>query len=138
MTTESKNVATLKAAYKLWNEDKEGAYEHWLALMSDDVNFRSLGAGAPGMAFTRDCTSKDEVRGFFEGLAADWEMLHYTPEEFVADGDRVVVRGSCGWRNRNTGKAVETPKADFFRFRDGKIVEFFEFFDSAAARAATE
>jgi ketosteroid isomerase-like protein len=38
---------------------------------------------------------------------------------------------------RKTGIVVESPKADVFRFRDGLIVEFFEFFDTARALAAT-
>ena len=34
---------------------------------------------------------------------------------------------------------MATPKADVFRLRDGRIVEFCEFFDSAAAvEAATD
>ena len=68
---------------------------------------------------------------------ADWELIHFTPEEFIADGDRVVVLSSVAFRFRATGKVAESPKADVFRFRDGKIVEFFEFFDTARAFAAT-
>jgi ketosteroid isomerase-like protein len=32
---------------------------------------------------------------------------------------------------------VESRKADFFRFRDGLVVEVVEFFDTAQAHAAT-
>ncbi|MGL4462541.1 MAG: nuclear transport factor 2 family protein [Planctomycetia bacterium] len=41
------------------------------------------------------------------------------------------------YRHRETGKIAESPKADVVRFRDGQIVEFFEFFDTARALAAT-
>ena len=34
------------------------------------------------------------------------------------------------------GKAFDTPKADFWRLRDGKIVEFYEYFDTAQVMAA--
>jgi ketosteroid isomerase-like protein len=37
-----------------------------------------------------------------------------------------------------TGKTAQSPEADIFRFRDGKIVEFVEFFDTAAAVAASQ
>ena len=60
-----------------------------------------------------------------------------TPTEFIADGDRVVVLSTCAFRHRGSGKVAESPKADVYRFRDGQIVEFFEFFDTAAAFAAT-
>lgn len=138
MTETNRNLALVKEAYRRWNEEKGTAFEFWMDLLAEDIDFRSLGAGAPGMEFTEDCNCKDSVRAYFEGLAGDWEMLHYSPEEYVVEGDRVVMRGHCGWRHRRTGKAVETPKADFFRFRDGKVVAFYEFFDTAAALAATE
>jgi ketosteroid isomerase-like protein len=44
---------------------------------------------------------------------------------------------SRGGSARKTGKTAECPKADFFRFRDGFIVEFYELFDSARALTAT-
>jgi uncharacterized protein len=53
--------------------------------------------------------------------------------EFVADGDVVVVRGSCAWRHKRTGKEVDSPKIDFWRFRDGKAIEYYEYFDTARA-----
>ena len=31
---------------------------------------------------------------------------------------------------------MKSPKADFIRFQDGKIVEFYEFYDTAALQAA--
>jgi len=31
---------------------------------------------------------------------------------------------------------AETPKVDFWRFRDGKAVEFYEYFDTACVAAA--
>lgn len=49
----------------------------------------------------------------------------------------VVVRSRFAFRNKQTGKSFESPKADFVRFRDGKIVEFFEFYDTAKAVAAS-
>jgi len=131
------NVAKLRQAYKNWHDTRGGSAQHWLDLMTDDVTMRSLTAGAPGMAFTKANTGKAEARQYFSGLAADWEMVHFTPEEFIAQGDRVVVLSSCAFRYRKTGKAVESPKADVFRFRGGLIVEFFEFFDTARALAAT-
>jgi len=44
--------------------------------------------------------------------------------------------GSTAWRNRRTGKVVDTPKADLVTFRDGRIVDFTEFYDTAKLFAA--
>ena len=132
------NVGALRRAYKLWHDTRGGSVQHWLDLMAEDVTMRSVTDGAPGMDFTRANLGKAQAAQYFAGLAADWEMIHFTPAEFIASGDRVVVLSTCAFRYRKTGKAAESPKADVFRFRDGQIVEFFEFFDSARALTATQ
>jgi hypothetical protein len=42
MSQEEMHVSLLKEAYKKWHETKAGSAEHWLALMTDDIQFRSL------------------------------------------------------------------------------------------------
>jgi ketosteroid isomerase-like protein len=135
MTPEENHVALLKEAYRNWHDTKAGSVDHWLALMSDDVKFRSLAGGAKPMEFTRTSTCKDEVKRYFAELTSQWEMKHYVIDEYIAHGDRVVALGHCSFKNKNTGKILDTPKADFHRFRDGKICEFFEFYDTAQALA---
>lgn len=130
-------VAKIRRAYQLWSDTRGGSVQHWLDLMADGVRMKSLAGGADGMAFTKTACGKAEAAGYFAGLAADWEMIRFTPEEFIAQGDRVVVLSSVAFRYRKTGKVAESPKADVFRFRDGLIVEFSEFFDTARALAAT-
>ena len=107
-----------------------------MGLVADDVKFSSLAQGAPPVAFTRTYTNREALRGYFEGLLADWEMIHYTVHEFVAQGDAVFMRGATAWRHKRTGKAVDTPKVDFWRFRNGKAVEFYEYYDTASVIAA--
>lgn len=98
---------------------------------------QSLPDGAPGMDFTKTNRGKAQAADYFAGLAADWELVRFEPKEFIAQGDRVVVLSSVAFRHRGTGKVAESPKADVYRFRDGLIVEFAEFFDTARALAAT-
>ncbi len=131
MSDESKNIEILKDAYDRWHETKAGSVDHWLYLMTDDVNFRSLAEGAKTMEFTRTSSCKDDVKHYFAGLTTDWEMIYYRIDEYIAQGDRVVALGHVSFKNNRTGKVLETPKADFHKFRDGKICEFFEFYDTA-------
>ena len=135
---EEQNVEILKEAYRYWNENKEKAFENWMRLMADDVRFESIADGARGMEFTRLCECKDDVLRYFQELAGEWEMIHYTVNEYIAQGDRVVAIGSCAWRNKNTGREVETPKADIIRMQDSKIVDFYEFYDTAKAISASQ
>jgi uncharacterized protein len=129
-------LAKLKDAYKQWHDTRGQSVEAWMALMADDVDMRSVADGAPGMEFSKSRKGKSTVHGYFSALAADWEMIHYTPAEFLADGDRVAVFGKCAYRNRKTGKVAETHVANLWRFRDGLAVEYFELYDTAKAFAA--
>ena len=136
--SEEKNVSLLREAYKHWDESKAASANHWLNLAAENVTWKSIGGGTAGLEFTRHCDSKAELKQYFAELSNDWEMLHYTVDEFIAQGDRVVMVGSCGWRNRSTGSVVETPKVDIVRMKDSKMVEFYEFFDTAKTLAASQ
>jgi uncharacterized protein len=126
----------LRAAYRAWHDTRGKSVDTWMALMADDVEIRSAGDGAPGMEFSAPRKGKAALQGYFSALAADWDMVHYTAEEFLADGDRVAVFGRCAFKNRRTGKTAETAVANLWWFRDGLAVEFFELYDTAKAFAA--
>ena len=132
----NQNVEILKDAYARWHDSKGGSVDHWMSLVSDDIQFGSLAQGAPDMTFARAYDNREALRGYFDGLLSEWDMIHYTVDEFVADGDAVFMRGSTAWRNKKTGKVAETPKIDFWRFRDGKAVEYYEYYDTARVFAA--
>ncbi len=136
--SEKENAAVLKEAYEYWNTNKEHAFQNWMDLMADDVQFRSLADGLEGMEFTRQCKCKNDVYRYFEELAADWEMVYFKMDEFVAQGNRVVAIGNCKWRHTKTGKEVETPKVDIFTMEKSKIVDFMEMYDTARAIACTK
>lgn len=130
------NVRLLEKAYARWHETRGGSVDDWMALIDDNFQFGSLAQSAPQMAFATSYNSRTALKNYFDGLRAEWEMIHYTMNEFVAEGEVVVVRGNVAWRNKRTGKEVQTPKIDFWRFRGGKAVEFYEYFDTARAFAA--
>jgi len=135
MSSESENVGLLKDAYQRWHDTKAGSVDHWLNLMTDDVKFRSLAAGAIKIQFTRDASHKDELKHYFAGLTSEWKMVYYRVDEYIGQGDRVVTLCEVSFKHKITGKTLNTPKADFHNFRDGKICEFFEFYDTASALA---
>jgi ketosteroid isomerase-like protein len=133
---EESNVQVLRVGYQMWNESKAGSVDYWMNLVADDVRWRTLGADVAGPEFAAGCGSKQEVERYFQKVGEQWEMLSYVAEEFIAQGDRVVMLGRCHWKHRQTNRVVESPKADVHRFRNGKIVDFMEFYDTAAVVAA--
>ena len=106
---------------------------HWMELISDEVNWRSISNGCPG-----DGDLAAARQRWWSNLRRESKTgIHYTVDEFIAQGDRVFALSNCARKHNRTGRTVETPKADIIRMKDGKIVEFFEFFDSAQAVAAS-
>ena len=137
MSTEDDNVAILRKAYAEWGQSKGLSSDHWLGLLADDVEWRSLAQGSSGMEFTSPANRREQVRGYLEGLARDWRMLGYEVDEMVAQGDRVVVLCRCAWVHKVTGKHVALEKVDVLRLRDGRITHFMEYYDTAKAMQAT-
>ncbi|MBR1194830.1 nuclear transport factor 2 family protein [Bradyrhizobium sp. AUGA SZCCT0274] len=136
MSNEAANVAILKDAYRQWHESKGGSVEQLLSICDPSINWDSIPRGAAPLEFARQYNGREVLQGYFSQLLADWEMIRYTIDEYVAQGDVVFARGSCAWTNKKTGKVADTPKVDFWRFRDGKAVEFYEYFDTAHVAAA--
>jgi hypothetical protein len=137
MADEARNIEILKAAYRNWSDSKGASADTWMKICDDKISFGSLAQGAPqGANYLTTYTSRDALKDYFSGLTRDWEMIEYVAEHYVAQGDRVVMLGRCSWRYKKNGKVVSTPKADAWRFANGKAVEFFEYYDTAQVHAA--
>ena len=59
------------------------------------------------------------------------EYCEITPQAYVMDHDHFVVRWTGRWRNRGTGPAEDLEGVAHVRFRDGLIVEYTNFLDTA-------
>ena len=81
-------------------------------------------------------TGRQEVGEFFASVNELFDIQRFEPKEFIAQGDRVVVVGSETARARSTGNVVDVDWVHVFTMRNGKVVAFQEFFDTAAVVAA--
>ena len=130
-----RNIELIRDLYERYAAG-EGS-ECVLERLADDVVWRSV-APPSRLPFARPRRGPDEVREYFQALNEDWEMISYKVNELISQRDRVVVLADVCLCHRQTGRLVATLKADVFRLRDGRIVEFCEFFDSAAAVEAAD
>lgn len=134
--TDNTNLAPLKAAYHRWHNSKGADSNCWLDLMSDSVQIRSTAAPVAALAFATDRNSKTEAVNYLTSLLKDWSMVHWTPETFVSEGDKIAVFSRCAWTNKATGKVAEVRTSHLWEFQNGKIVSLTEVFDTAKAIAA--
>jgi ketosteroid isomerase-like protein len=76
------------------------------------------------------------VATFFSTLAQTQDVESFEPRQFIAQGDTVIALGDYRWRIKKTGKTFASPFAHVFTVRDGKVVAFHEFSDTAVVRDA--
>ena len=75
----------------------------------------------------------EEVRrNVFDPLDRDWwAEFVVTPDEFIEEGDQVVVLGRYRGVAKETGKRLDVPFVHVWSFRDGLAVRFRQFLDTA-------
>lgn len=76
------------------------------------------------------------LQGVFGRIGGEWEGFSVSPKEVLDAGDNVVGHGYYAGKFRNTGRDVRAQFAHVFTFRDGKIVKFQQYTDTAQFKAA--
>src|SRR5262245_16246256 len=125
--SEQQNLDVVRRAYEAFGR---GDLDTLVGLMDENVEWRTPGPADLPTAGTR--RGRQEVAAFFGLLNQVFEIQRFEPETFLASGDRVVVLGSDPARVTATGKVPDEPWAHAFTVKDGKIVAFQEYLDTAA------
>jgi uncharacterized protein len=126
---ESNNVKTVKEAYSAFQDENIPAL---LRCLTDDVRWFEIGPEELIPTAGRR-KGHEQVEEFFATLETREEIQTFRPQQFVAQGDMVVVLGELKSRVRSTGGVINTPWVHVFTLSDGKISEFRSFYDTAAA-----
>jgi hypothetical protein len=135
---ERANVKTVQQFYEAVRvlNGKSADAQPLLRLCADDVSWH-----VPEMESVRICGKRsghESVKEFFTAMAHDYDVLRFEPREFIAQGDTVVALGHYAWRVKATGNDFSSDWAHVFALRDGKIVRFQEYMDTAAEAKAHE
>jgi hypothetical protein len=126
--SESRNVQTVKDAYAAF---MRGDINGVLATVDDNVEWHAI-KGAEGVAPHAGARrGRAQVADFFAKLGASTEFSRFEPREFIAQGDHVVVIGEYAATVKATGRSVVSDWVMVFTVRDGKLVRFREWTDSA-------
>jgi ketosteroid isomerase-like protein len=72
----------------------------------------------------------------FAKLGSEWDGYSAVPHSFVTEGDTVVALGDYGGGYKVTGRRFSAPFAHVWTLRNGKIVRFQQYTDTALAQAA--
>jgi hypothetical protein len=76
------------------------------------------------------------VQEFFAAVAQHLDFSEFSPQEFYPSGDKVFVLGRYAMAVKKTGKPMACDWCHVFTVRNGIVVQFDEFTDTAQAAAA--
>ena len=76
------------------------------------------------------------LQGVFMRLAMEWDGFAVAPAGVLDAGDTAIGHGYYSGTYKPTGKQVRAQFAHFFTFRDGKIVKFQQYTDTAQFKQA--
>lgn len=76
------------------------------------------------------------LQGVFMRLGMEWDGFAVAPKEVLDAGDTAIGHGYYSGTHKQTGKQARAQFAHFFTFRDGKIVKFQQYTDTAQFKQA--
>lgn len=109
----------------VYNRFAEGDIDGFLALCADDIEWV-----VNGPAILEKCKAfkgRSGVQQFLSILGESWQFSSFTPRQFIAEGDTVVVLGEETGSDNKSGMQFENRWVHVFDVRDGKIIRFREF-----------
>jgi uncharacterized protein len=129
--SEQANIQLVRQTYESF---KAGDLRAVLGVFAESVEW--ILPQVEGIQFSGKRSGRDQVAAFFSTMSSAQEPVRFEPQEYIAQGDRVVVLGHYRWHAKATGREWESDWAHVYTIRDGQIVRFQEYTDTAMAIAA--
>lgn len=92
--------------------------------------------GPPVIPYAGTYRTRREARRFFETVLSSVDIHQFEPQEFIAQGDKVVVTGHLRLTARATGGSIESDFVHVITVRNGLWLRFRDFMNTAVAVAA--
>jgi ketosteroid isomerase-like protein len=128
---EQENTRIVRRSYELF---KSGDIQALLDLFSEDIDFQL--PEIENVPFSGRHKGREATARFFKLVSGSQDVLEFNPQEFISQGDKVVVLGNSSWRVKASGREYGSEWAHVVTVRDGKIVASKEYLDTAASSAA--
>ena len=131
---EALTAATTATVQRLYADYAQGKAETVLEALDPAVSWVSV--GCEGIPWAGAYQGPEGVLQFLERLGNAVELLSYQVDRIIAQGEWAVVLATARGRYRASGQEQVLSLVDVLRLREGRVVEFREFYDSGAVLAA--
>ncbi|MEO9468471.1 nuclear transport factor 2 family protein [Parasphingorhabdus sp.] len=86
--------------------------------------------------YARNYNGLEQARSFFETVLSSVDIHQFDPEDYICEGDKVVVTGHLRLTARSTGKPIESDFAHVITIADEKWLLFRDFMNTFEAAVA--
>ncbi|MGH9631073.1 MAG: nuclear transport factor 2 family protein [Bryobacteraceae bacterium] len=128
---EQSNIQLVQRAYQNF---KTGDIQSFLNLLAEDVVWQLPEMANVPFAGTRQ--GRGQVRQFFSKMAEVQDVVEFEPEEFIAQGDKVVVLGRFTMRVKATGRDAHSAWAHVWTLQGKMANSVREYVDTLAVSQA--
>ncbi len=122
---------SLETAQEWYGAIHAGDFDRLFAVMADDCVVEFYGPKT--IPFAGIFKGKEKCRIFFGHVAEDVEIEEFAQEEFICERDKVAVTGRLQMILKATGLRYASDYAHILTIRDGQVVRFRDFQDTAQA-----
>jgi len=129
--SEHENTRLVQQTYE---NTKAGDIQSLLNSFAEDIEW--VLPEMENVPFAGTWRGRDGTRQFFGKVFEVQDVLEFEPEEFFAQGDKVVVLGHFTMRIKSTGREFSSKWAHVWTVRGGKVTHFYEYVDTAVVSRA--
>ncbi|MDF1686693.1 MAG: nuclear transport factor 2 family protein [Parvibaculaceae bacterium] len=126
------SAANIEATQALFTAFGAGDIPGILAYLNDDIRIEFYGPSniIPYAGFY---DGMDAARRFFETVLSSVDIHVFDAEEFLSDGDKVVVTGVLHLTAKSTGRDIKSDFVHVITMKDGKWSKFRDFMNTHEA-----
>jgi ketosteroid isomerase-like protein len=129
---EAQNTAVVQDMYAAFGR---GDIATLIGHLAEDIVWVGVYGTGPHVPTSGERRGKVQVQEFFQQVADTVKFSRFEPKDFIASGNTVVTLGHYT-ATTPVGKEFDGDFAMVFSMRDGKVMRFQEFCDSAGINAA--
>lgn len=131
MQRREQNIAVTQAIFGYFGaHDIPGIVEH----LTDDIVIEFY--GPPVIPYAGTWRGQRDAERFFSTVLGAVDIHQFDAEEFLADGDKVIVTGHLRLTAHATERDIESDFVHVITLRDGRWQRFRDFMNTAVAAAA--
>lgn len=113
----------IESVQRLYEAYGRGDVDAVLAEVADDVDW-AVEASSDSVPWCGDHHGKAEVPRFFREITESVDVTEFTPVSFTSNDTDVIVAVRWAYTVKATGKRAAMQMHHWWRFADGKIVQF--------------